>query len=145
MLAADACVVLSADGCVVLSAEAGAAAPGQVSVDPGGGWAGERQGAALAVTAGDPQHAASLFGGEVLDIRGDDSGIISLLRRSWLIAGVLFAALLAAAVALLRAAAARPAAGGTHHELLVGELAAGTGLWPGTRRTVRPRSCRGPL
>jgi hypothetical protein len=56
------------------------------------------------------------------------SGIISLLRRSWLIAGVLFAALLAAAVVLLRAVAARPAAGGTHHQLLVGELAAGAGL-----------------
>src|SRR6266404_4506417 len=56
------------------------------------------------------------------------SGIISLLRRSWLIAGVLFAALLAAAVVLLRTVAARPAAGGTHHELLLGELAAGTGL-----------------
>ncbi len=54
------------------------------------------------------------------------SGIISLLRRSWLIAGVLFAALLASAVVLLRAAAARPASGGTHHQLLIGELAAGT-------------------
>lgn len=56
------------------------------------------------------------------------SGIISLLRRSWLIAGVLFAALLTAAAVLLRAAAVRPAAGGTHHQLLVGELAAGTAL-----------------
>ena len=56
------------------------------------------------------------------------SGIISLLRRSWLIAGVLFATLLAAAVVLLRAVAARPAAGGSHHELLVAELAAGCGL-----------------
>lgn len=56
------------------------------------------------------------------------SGIISLLRRSWLIAGVLFAALLAGAVVLLRAAAARPAAGGTHHQLLIGELAAGACL-----------------
>src|SRR5579871_1483001 len=56
------------------------------------------------------------------------SGIISLLRRSWLVAGALFAALLAAATVLLRAAAARPTAGGTHHELLVGELAAGAGL-----------------
>jgi hypothetical protein len=56
------------------------------------------------------------------------SGIISLLRRSWLIAGVLFAGLLAAAVVLLRTMAVRPAAGGSHHELLVAELAAGSGL-----------------
>ena len=56
------------------------------------------------------------------------SGLISLLRRSWLIAGVLFATLLAAAVVLLRAVSARPAAGGSHHELLVAELAAGSGL-----------------
>src|SRR5579864_4517427 len=56
------------------------------------------------------------------------SGIISLLRRSWLIAGVLFAALLAAAVVLLRAAATRPASGGTHHQLLIGELTAGAVL-----------------
>src|SRR5579862_1044656 len=56
------------------------------------------------------------------------SGIISLLRRSWLIAGVLFATLLAAAAVLLRAVAVRPAAGGSHHELLVAELAAGCGL-----------------
>jgi hypothetical protein len=56
------------------------------------------------------------------------SGIISLLRRSWLMAGVLFAALLAAAVMLLRTVAVSPAAGGSHHELLVAELAAGSGL-----------------
>ena len=56
------------------------------------------------------------------------SGIISLLRRSWLIAGFLFACLLAAAVVLLRAVATRPAAGGSHHELLVAELAAGSAL-----------------
>jgi hypothetical protein len=56
------------------------------------------------------------------------SGIIGLLRRSWLIAGVLFATLLAAAVVLLRAVAARPGAGGSHHQLLVAELAAGCGL-----------------
>ena len=56
------------------------------------------------------------------------SGIIGLLRRSWLIAGVLFATLLAAAVVLLRAEAVRPAAGGSHHDLLVAELAAGSGL-----------------
>ena len=56
------------------------------------------------------------------------SGLIGLLRRSWLIAGVLFAALLAAAAVLLRGVATRPAAGGSHHELLVAELAAGCGL-----------------
>jgi YcxB-like protein len=56
------------------------------------------------------------------------SGLISLLRRSWLIAGVLFATLLAGAVVLLRAVATRPAAGGSHHQLLVAELAAGSGL-----------------
>src|SRR5579859_157139 len=56
------------------------------------------------------------------------SGIISLLRRSWLIAGILFGALLVAALVLLRAVAARPASGGSHHELLVTELAAGSAL-----------------
>ena len=56
------------------------------------------------------------------------SGIISLLRRSWLIAGVLFGALLAAAAVLTHHVAARPAAGGSHHELLLAELAAGCGL-----------------
>jgi len=56
------------------------------------------------------------------------SGIISLLRRSWLIAGVLFATLLAAAAVLLRAVAVRPATGSNHHELLIAELAAGCGL-----------------
>lgn len=56
------------------------------------------------------------------------SGIISLLRRSWLTAGVLFAVLLAAGVVLLRAAAVQSASGGAHHQLLIGELAAGTGL-----------------
>jgi len=56
------------------------------------------------------------------------SGIISLLRRSWLIAGVLFGALLAAAAVLIHHVAGRPAAGGSHHELLLAELAAGCGL-----------------
>jgi hypothetical protein len=65
--------------------------------------------------------------GEVREIMAA-SGLISLLRRSWLIAGMLFAALLATALVLLHAMASRPSASGTHHNLLVGELVAGAVL-----------------
>jgi hypothetical protein len=64
--------------------------------------------------------------GEVREIMAA-SGLISLLRKSWLIAGVFFTALLVAG-ALLWHAAARPGASGTHHGLLVDELATGTVL-----------------
>ena len=78
-------------------------------------------------TVGGATFQAELGRDEVREVMAA-SGIISLLRRSWLIAGVLFAALVAAAAVLLRAVAARAAAGGSHHELLVAELAAGCGL-----------------
>ena len=57
------------------------------------------------------------------------SRLLTLTRRSWLTAGVFFAALLAEAVVLLRFVAARPAAAyGSHRDLLLDELIAGVGL-----------------
>src|ERR1700760_1125477 len=57
------------------------------------------------------------------------SRLLTLTRRSWLTAGVFFAALLAEAVVLLRFVAARPAAAyGSHRGLLLDELIAGVGL-----------------
>jgi hypothetical protein len=51
------------------------------------------------------------------------------MRRSWLTAGVFFAALLAESVVLLRFVAVRPAAAyGSHRALLLDELIAGAGL-----------------
>ena len=65
--------------------------------------------------------------GEVREILAA-SGLISLLRKSWLIAGILLTALLVTGAELWHAAASRPSASGTHHALLVNELAAGTAL-----------------
>lgn len=65
--------------------------------------------------------------GEVREIMAA-SGLISLLRKSWLIAGIFLTALLVTGAVLWHAIAARPGASGTHHELLVYELAAGTCL-----------------
>ena len=57
------------------------------------------------------------------------SRLLTLMRRSWLTAGVFFAALLAESVVLLRFVAARPAAAyGSHRALLLDELIAGAGL-----------------
>jgi hypothetical protein len=57
------------------------------------------------------------------------SRLLTLTRRSWLTAGVFFAALLAEAIVLLRFVAARPAAAyGSHRGLLMDELIAGVGL-----------------
>jgi hypothetical protein len=50
------------------------------------------------------------------------SRLLTLMRRSWLAAGVFFAALLAESAVLLRFVAARPAAYGTHRGLLLDEL-----------------------
>ena len=57
------------------------------------------------------------------------SRLLTLTRRSWLRAGVFFAALLAEAMVLLRFVAARRAAAyGSHRGLLLDELIAGVGL-----------------
>jgi hypothetical protein len=56
------------------------------------------------------------------------SRLLTLMRRSWLAAGIFFAALLAESIVLLRFVAARPAAYGTHRSLLLDELIAGVGL-----------------
>jgi len=57
------------------------------------------------------------------------SRLLTLMRRSWLTAGVFFVALLAESIVLLRFAAARPAAAyGSHRGLLLYELIAGVGL-----------------
>lgn len=52
------------------------------------------------------------------------SRLLTVLRRSWLIAGVMFAALLAESAVLLRLVLARPAGYGIHHHLLRDELIA---------------------
>jgi hypothetical protein len=53
------------------------------------------------------------------------SRLLSIMRRSWMIAGVMFAGLLAETIVLLRAVAARPAGYGTHYRPLLTELIAG--------------------
>ena len=57
------------------------------------------------------------------------SRLLTLMRRSWLTAGVFFAALLAESLVLLRFAATRLAAAyGSHRGVLLNELIAGVGL-----------------
>jgi hypothetical protein len=56
------------------------------------------------------------------------SRLLGLMRRSWLVAGIMFAALLAELVVLLRLVVTRPTAYGADHGLLVGELIAGVGV-----------------
>src|ERR1700730_11949171 len=56
------------------------------------------------------------------------SRLLTLMRRSWLVAGIMFAALLAETIVLLRLVLTRPAAYGAHHGLLLGELITGAGL-----------------
>jgi hypothetical protein len=56
------------------------------------------------------------------------SRLLSVMRRSWLTAGVMFAALLATSLILLRHVATRPAAYGPHRDLLLDELIASGGL-----------------
>jgi hypothetical protein len=56
------------------------------------------------------------------------SRLLTLMRRSWLAAGVMFAALLAVSLVLLWLVAARPAAYGAHRGLLLDELLAGASL-----------------
>src|SRR5260370_15357161 len=56
------------------------------------------------------------------------SRLLTIMRRSWLVAGIMFAALLAESIVLLRLVATRPATYGAHHGLLLGELIAGASL-----------------
>src|SRR5438105_3053602 len=56
------------------------------------------------------------------------SRLLTLMRRSWLAAGVMFAALLAESLVLLRLVITRPAAYGAHRGLLLDELIAGASL-----------------
>ena len=56
------------------------------------------------------------------------SRLLTLMRRSWLVAGILFAALLAESIVLLRLVATRPAAYGNHRGPLLDELLAAAGL-----------------
>src|SRR5256714_9596956 len=52
------------------------------------------------------------------------SRLLTLMRRSWLTAGVMFAALLAESLVLLRLVVTRPAAFGGHRGLLLDEFIA---------------------
>ena len=56
------------------------------------------------------------------------SRLLTLMRRSWLAAGIFFVALLAESGVLLRLVATRPAAYGAHRGLLLDELIAGASL-----------------
>jgi hypothetical protein len=56
------------------------------------------------------------------------SRLLTLMRRSWLAAGIMFAALLAESLVLLRLVITRPAAYGAHRGLLLDELIAGASL-----------------
>jgi hypothetical protein len=56
------------------------------------------------------------------------SRLLTIMRRSWLVAGIMFAALLAESIVLLRLVATRPATYSAHHGLLLGELIAGASL-----------------
>jgi hypothetical protein len=56
------------------------------------------------------------------------SRILVLMRRSWAVAGVMFAGLLAESIALLRTVVARPAVYGPGQGALRGELIAAAGL-----------------
>src|SRR5258707_7908119 len=54
----------------------------------------------------------------------ETSRLLTLMRRSWMVAGLMFTALLAESVVLLRMVAARPASYGSHQGSLLGELIA---------------------
>jgi hypothetical protein len=56
------------------------------------------------------------------------SRLLTIMRRSWRAAGVMFAALLAWSLVLLRLVVTRPAAYGAHRGLLLEELIAGASL-----------------
>jgi hypothetical protein len=56
------------------------------------------------------------------------SRLLTLMRRSWLVAGVLFAALLAESIVLLRLVATKPAVYGAHRPLLLDELTGAASL-----------------
>jgi hypothetical protein len=54
----------------------------------------------------------------------ETSRLLTLMRRSWMVAGFMFAALLAESIVLLRVVATRPGAYGSHQGSLLGELIA---------------------
>ena len=56
------------------------------------------------------------------------SHLLTLMRRSWMVAGFMFTALLAESVVLLRVVATRPGAYGSHQGSLLGELIAAASL-----------------
>jgi len=58
----------------------------------------------------------------------ETSRLLTLMRRSWTIAGFMFTALLAESIVLLRVVAARPGSYGSHQGLLLGELIAAVSL-----------------
>lgn len=69
------------------------------------------------------------------DLRWEDvrevmatSRLLTVMRRSWSVAGVMFAGLLAESIVLLRAVTARPAAYGAHYHPLRDELIVGAVL-----------------
>ena len=56
------------------------------------------------------------------------SRLLAIMRRSWLIGGVVFAALMAESIVLLRIVITKPAGYGTHRGPLLDELIAGASL-----------------
>jgi hypothetical protein len=58
----------------------------------------------------------------------ETSRLLTLMRRSWMVAGFMFTALLAESIVLLRVVATRPGAYGSHQGSLLGELIAAASL-----------------
>jgi hypothetical protein len=58
----------------------------------------------------------------------ETSRLLTLMRRSWMVAGFMFTALLAESIVLLRVVSGRPAAYGSHQGSLLGELIAAASL-----------------
>jgi hypothetical protein len=58
----------------------------------------------------------------------ETSRLLTLMRRSWMVAGFMFTALLAESIVLLRVVAARPASHGSHQGSLLSELIAAASL-----------------
>jgi len=58
----------------------------------------------------------------------ETSRLLTLMRRSWMVAGFMFTALLAESIVLLRVVSGRPAAYGSHQGSLLGELIAAVSL-----------------
>jgi len=58
----------------------------------------------------------------------ETSRLLTLMRRSWMVAGFMFTALLAESIVLLRVVSGRPAAYGSHQGSLLRELIAAVSL-----------------